>query len=310
MGNSSRLYFIHCLTPVHIGAGQGVGLVDLPIMRERVTEWPLIPGSSLKGAQKEYFRQSGTFDDSWLQAAFGKPGDQEGHAGALVLSDSRILTFPVASRYGTFAYVTCPLAIKRMIRDTAAAEIRMYVPNLNEIERKLTGQNKVIVGTGSVVAGQKIPSANISESKKAVYLDEFHCEAEEDSSFEQWKRWLADQLFDDNLSKSILAERLVLVSDEAFQYFVTMCCDISPRIRIHSDTKTTVDRALWYEEYLPTESILYGMVWCDKIYASNHQLTEQKLLETLDKEIILQIGGNVSIGKGRVRCRFTQGGEL
>ena len=40
-------------TPVHPGAGRSTGFVDLPVARESITEYPVIVGSSLKGALKE-----------------------------------------------------------------------------------------------------------------------------------------------------------------------------------------------------------------------------------------------------------------
>ena len=44
-----RMYWIHALTPLHVGAGTGVGFIDLPIMREKTTAWPVLPGSAVKG---------------------------------------------------------------------------------------------------------------------------------------------------------------------------------------------------------------------------------------------------------------------
>ena len=35
---STKLYWIHALTPVHVGSGQGVGFIDMPIMREKTTK--------------------------------------------------------------------------------------------------------------------------------------------------------------------------------------------------------------------------------------------------------------------------------
>ena len=47
--NESRLTFIHALSPLHAGTGQGVGVIDLPIAREKATNLPFLPGSTLKG---------------------------------------------------------------------------------------------------------------------------------------------------------------------------------------------------------------------------------------------------------------------
>ena len=44
-------------TAVHPGAGRSTGFVDLPVARESITEYPVIVGSSLKGALKDRARE-------------------------------------------------------------------------------------------------------------------------------------------------------------------------------------------------------------------------------------------------------------
>ncbi|MBW4082504.1 type III-B CRISPR module RAMP protein Cmr4 [Paenibacillus sp. S150] len=301
MESNSKLYFVQCLSPVHIGAGQGTGIVDMPMIREKATQWPLLPGSSMKGVHREYFRLQGRdYNQEWLNAAFGKASGsrgEPGNAGALVLSDGRILAFPVASRYGTFAYVTCPLVLKRLRRDLSAAGIGSPELDFAALESRLAEDSQAVAGSSQVIApGMKL------------YIDEFTCRVAEDTHFARWADWLAAAMFLDGLSRRMLTERMVLVTDEAFQYFVTACSEIVPRIRITPDSGTVQDGALWYEEYLPAESLLYGVVWCDKIHGPVNGLTEQKLLAALSGEAMLQIGGNATVGKGRIRLRFTEGG--
>ncbi|MFC3749081.1 type III-B CRISPR module RAMP protein Cmr4 [Paenibacillus sp. GCM10012306] len=315
MINNSRLYFIHCLTSVHVGTGEGTGVIDMPIMREKMTAWPMLPGSSIKGVQREYHRRN-DYNESWFNAAFGKEDNKKeatsvenaGHAGALVLSDSRMLAFPVASRYGTFAYVSSPLAISRLLRDARAAGFEIPDElNWNKIDEVFQSADQVIVGTDSVL--RKPIQGDENKETRFVELDEFKATAKEEPSLTGWLNWLSKQLFDaeDPFSAKLLQERFVIVSDEAFQYFVTTCCEVTPRIRIASETKTVEGGALWYEEYIPTEAILYGLVWCDKIYAHGNNLTAETLLNKLSDEQLLQIGANASVGKGRVRFRFSGG---
>lgn len=45
--------FLVCETPLHAGSGDSLGVVDLPIQRERHTSFPKIEGSSLKGALRQ-----------------------------------------------------------------------------------------------------------------------------------------------------------------------------------------------------------------------------------------------------------------
>ncbi|HNT14582.1 MAG TPA: RAMP superfamily CRISPR-associated protein, partial [Verrucomicrobiota bacterium] len=51
----TRLLYLFTRTPLHVGAGDSVGPIDQPIIRERHTGFPIIPASSLKG----------TFADAW-----------------------------------------------------------------------------------------------------------------------------------------------------------------------------------------------------------------------------------------------------
>lgn len=43
-------FLLHAISSVHPGSGSEVGLVDLPIQREKHTGFPKIESSSLKGA--------------------------------------------------------------------------------------------------------------------------------------------------------------------------------------------------------------------------------------------------------------------
>jgi len=47
MFQAQQALFIYCVSPVHIGAGTAIGLIDNPIQRERHTEYPMIAGSGL-----------------------------------------------------------------------------------------------------------------------------------------------------------------------------------------------------------------------------------------------------------------------
>ena len=53
MYKKSDLLFFEVKTPLHAGSGNDLGVIDLPIQRERHTEYPKIEGSSLKGALRE-----------------------------------------------------------------------------------------------------------------------------------------------------------------------------------------------------------------------------------------------------------------
>jgi len=51
--NNPCNYFAMALDPIHVGSGrQGLGRVDLPIVREAATNLPIIPGSSICGVTR------------------------------------------------------------------------------------------------------------------------------------------------------------------------------------------------------------------------------------------------------------------
>jgi len=55
---SIHVYRIDCLTNLHIGSGDlSYSVIDNEVEKDPVTEYPLIPSSSLKGALREHFKE-------------------------------------------------------------------------------------------------------------------------------------------------------------------------------------------------------------------------------------------------------------
>jgi CRISPR-associated protein Cmr4 len=89
--NVGAILYLQALTPLHPGSGTALGTVDLPVQRERHTNWPVIPGSSVKGVLRE------ASPKELRQRLFGT-GDSDGtSAGALSFTDARLLALPVRS---------------------------------------------------------------------------------------------------------------------------------------------------------------------------------------------------------------------
>ena len=51
----SQPIFIKAETPLHMGSGTSLGIVDMPIQREKHTSYPKIEASGLKGSMREVF---------------------------------------------------------------------------------------------------------------------------------------------------------------------------------------------------------------------------------------------------------------
>ncbi len=81
----TQIFHLHALTALHVGAGQALGVVDLPLARARATHLPLVPGSALKGVLRDEFagnarqktRTQGQIDWYWCET--GSP--QQGRNG-------------------------------------------------------------------------------------------------------------------------------------------------------------------------------------------------------------------------------------
>jgi CRISPR-associated protein Cmr4 len=129
----SRILYLFTRTPLHVGAGASVGAIDQPIIRERHTGFPVIPATTLKGvfadewnetAKKKRKKNDGTeeeieiiqrsADGKWL---FGETEAENAFAGALQFSEAKLLAFPIRSAKGSFAWITCPLMLRRAARD-------------------------------------------------------------------------------------------------------------------------------------------------------------------------------------------------
>ncbi|HBA66448.1 MAG TPA: type III-B CRISPR module RAMP protein Cmr4, partial [Methylococcaceae bacterium] len=125
MFQETRIAFLYCVSPVHMGTGTAVGgLIDNPIQRERHTEYPMMAGSGIKGAiRHDYWAQHE--DRKLLNRLFGPENDASDHAGALSFSDGQLLAFPVRCAKAGFVYATSPLLLARLQRQLALANIQV-----------------------------------------------------------------------------------------------------------------------------------------------------------------------------------------
>ena len=292
-----RRYWIHTVTPLHVGTGRGVGYIDLPIAREKVTNWPCIPGSAVKGVVADHF--SATEEkrsiDGLVRAAFGRANDSStieanSTAGSLVFTDARIVCLPIRSFYGTFAWVTSPFCLERLKRDTGLA-----VPSVAVKSAIVTDKTRLV------------------RDGRKLYLEDLDLDCEKSKEADGCAELIARAVFADNSDwQDVFRERLAIVSDDIFTFLCESGTEVSAHVRLAEETGVVAKGALWYEEALPVETLLAGTVWCDRVYRNKEDakgpdgdLTKEKLLENFcSKPLELQIGGKASTGKGQVRCLF------
>lgn len=288
--NTTLRYWIHTITPLHVGAGRGLGYIDLPISREKVTNWPYIPGSSVKGVISDHYGadEDSRKDDPVLKAAFGITGSDSGTeagsaAGALVFTDAHILCLPVRSFYGTFAWITSPFCLQRMSRDFGSG---------SEKFRDLKANSALVTEESKLLGGEA-----------RIYLEDLDVEAQKDGGVTQTAQKIGSAIFaDDPEWQKTFQERFAIVDDDIFTFLCEAGTEVSAHIRIDEKTGIVKRGALWYEEALPVETILMGSVWCDKVHVTD--VSEQDIKRFCTGTLNLQMGGKASTGKGQVRCVF------
>jgi len=121
---TTQLISLFAETFIHPGCGQNEGAIDLPVARERVTQYPFIAGSSLKGAWRDYAQQN-EMEEEERNDVFGSPDS----AGGLLVSDARLLLLPIRSLQHSYCQVTCPALLARLNRDSKRSST-----NLTEID--------------------------------------------------------------------------------------------------------------------------------------------------------------------------------
>ena len=253
-------------TPVHVGAGRASGFIDLPVARESITSYPVIPSTGLKGAFREAFREHEN-----VNSLFGKEGasDSDGHAGGVVFSEGRLLLLPVRSLTSSYRWVICPHILERLKRDI-----------------RRTSQNPEKVDMIEKTEVQKGKALGYSNGK--LFLEEREFEIKE-----QVNSKIIDLLSIFIPNKDVagrLEKQLVILNDDDFKWFAQYGLQVNARNVLHKETKTSEN--LWYEEALPADSVFYTIVMGRK----------DGMLDTIETRIAerpyIQIGGNETVGQG------------
>lgn len=286
----TQILFLHALSPLHAGTGQGVGAIDLPIARERATGIPIVPGSSIKGVLRAACQ-----DDQHKVAVFGPDTNNAHiHAGSVQFSDLRLLFLPVRSLAGTFAWVTSPLLLRRFQRDVQWANngiVPALPPAITEQESCLISQKESVL------------PFTFDGSQKIV-LEDLDLKPTASEIATQWAGFLAPQIFGDATWTTLFSQRICIVHDDVMSFLWETATDVTARIQLEEQTKTVRDGALWYEEALPAESILAGIMVAQPTPAAG--IDANKAVEVV-KELIkapLQVGGSATVGRGLCRVHM------
>lgn len=323
MSNKMVPLFLLCESPLHVGIGSDVGIVDMPIQRERHTNWPKIEASGIKGSIRESFERKYGGEDNKIidiNLAFGYDANglddkikakikNREYAGALGFTDARILLFPVKSMKGIFVWITCPALLGRFFKDFKIAGVTDFDPNFLRMEKDCLSPG----------AGCKIEY----EKGFKVILEEFTLHGlEAKESCSKLGEWLSKNILPKDEVYSSLEEKMkkdvIILSDDMFGEFVSHSTEVITRTKIDNKTGTVKGAALFTEEYLPAETIMYTFAIASPLFgiaekgeSGNSVFKSGDSAEVIKffKEglnPVIQIGGNATIGKGIVSTRLLE----
>ena len=304
MFTATRAIFIKTLSGLHAGSGTDLGVVDMPIQRERHTGFPKLESSGIKGCFRETFEQNKDKlpTNDFIDVAFGPADNGDKHSGAVTFTDGRVLLFPVRSARGVFAYTTCPLVLDRLAENFKIAGIKEVIPSIKIADKALASNNALFVGSDKVVLEEYTYPAVISGDVTALA-----------NSITGW-------LGLSGYAEILLKNNLIVLNDDDFSDFAQNATEIITRIRINNETGTVDSGALFTEELLPTETVLYSLVMSSSIFLPEDMESKTKeaageeqgkyIIDTITKNLppYLQMGGDATIGKGLVAVSI-KGGE-
>ena len=255
-------------TFIHPGIGQASSAIDLPVARERTTDYPFIPGSGMKGGWKTWAKEQAKFADVETKRLFG----ESDNAGAILFSDARLVLLPVRSLNTAYVWLTCPLLLERVARD---------------VERSGQSTSYDIDDVRQVRVGKFLGS-----SPEMLTLEEREIEHQ---------GGLPDKVIEalGKLAPRVaarIANQLAIVHDDDFVWFAKYALPVSAHNKL--DEKTKASDFLWYEETLPPDTVMYSMLAerPDNGATPNDKL--KLITDRLAANAYCQFGGNETLGQG------------
>jgi CRISPR-associated protein Cmr4 len=290
MDNDYSIMRMYAVSPCHAGSGSSLGTVDSPIQRERHTNWPVIQSSGMKGALRANFdryknnipnKDELKYFEDITKNIFGTDkaeGTQNGYAGAISVSDAKILAFPMRSSAAPFVWITCPAVLKRLSRDLAITGIKVQTPD--EVNKELSWIND----SNALCVSGKL--------KGAILLEDYEVKVEESKTAENLKGLL--KYFEG-------AEKILVVDDKIFDYGVSDCTQITAQIAIDQKTGTTTTGSLRYQEELPADSLMYCIIHWGETKNMGEKIKAGTIRQHIKDEVIkdhIQVGGDETMGRG------------
>lgn len=319
---NKKMLFYKIETPLHMGSGIDLSVVDMPIAREKHTGFPKLESSGIKGAFRSFFNNKGYEWKDKVNILFGPEDDGSKYSSSLVLYEGKILLFPVKTLRGVFGWITCPMVLNRFKADMAIFKDDIE-ENTKEDTRNRCNMSDIkdssVSSENTILSDQSDIIYPYGTFKENVIIEDFTFKINSPEPNQEMKELVH---ISDILSKNIesqLIERKIkkdifVVSDDAFNYFVNMSTEISTRVRLENGI---VNAGPFTEEYVPAEAVFYGFTEMNNIPKNaitpenvkkehEDEIGKENLKDKLFNEFInnlnyIQLGGNTTLGKGIVK---------
>lgn len=299
MYQESRIIFLYTETSFHPGSGDSIVGVDLPIQRERHTDFPKNQGGGVKGALRDMVEGSLRLEDGKIDPIvdeiFGPETNSESFQGALSSTELKILLFPVKSLKDVFAWITCPFVIARFQRD-----VRRLNKNYSEL-------NDFTINSLSDTQALIPENCHLKTQSGEIILEDlvFDADAAKRAEVFALADWLARNAFsNDGVYKywtDKLRTSLLVVSDEIFQHFVVNYTEVSTRHK-RSETGTVESGQLWNEETLPPDTLMYATLLASDSHRKGSDIKKETVMKTVEDVIeelgFIQMGASETVGQG------------
>lgn len=257
-------------TLLHCGAESAAGFVDLPVQRERHTNYPVIPGTTIKGVLRDDFVSANGQDRSALRNGFfGEEGAT--NAGSVAFGDGILVAFPVRSTGAPFHWVSCPLALERAFRNMGKSAPVPEDPGQGRAWA--TGAEREIALEELVVKTKAYPQQAGPQEQIAATLLEL-IPATDGFAY----------------LRSVFAGRLLVLRDDDFQEIVETGTEVLTRIKLNSQGTTAKlseeDRGnMFVEELVPSDTLFLAPLRGDRSFKDH-------------LPPLIRLGGDETVGRG------------
>jgi CRISPR-associated protein Cmr4 len=274
-----RVGYLYSLAPIHCGGEGDLGNI-LEIAREAHTNFPYIPGSSLRGSLRdEVLEYQG---QATADRLFGKELDSNGQMGVhqIWFGDARLLWVPMRtmSQNGNdiFTWVSCPT----LLRDWALVS------------------RKTLPVFPDRAVGDRAADYVVADAK--VQVQKFT--PEQTTAIDLTGNW-SDNL--GNETKSTWSKNRIVLPDSDFQVLMEHSLWTQVRNKIQASGGAEV---FWTDVCIPRDTIFY--------YAWGYSIDKKNPIQSSDhdtiKEVLIgliQVGGQANVGRGWVQSWIANDSE-